>query len=228
MLKIENLSKSFHHKKILKKISFSLEAGEHVALLGPNGTGKTTLLKILAGIVRPLSGSGWLLDQKMFTEDSSHRSNLIFWGHASLFYPSLSGLENLKLFFELRNDSISHTQIKEQLEIYHLDKHLFEPIRTYSAGMLQRLSMIKLTLASWQLALIDEPTTGLDVEGLNYLNKLTDSWKSDHKTILFSTHDAAWVKQHAHRILVLKNGVIEENISSPDQEKIEQMMRRKS
>ncbi|NOZ09204.1 MAG: ABC transporter ATP-binding protein [FCB group bacterium] len=208
MLTVNNISKSFHHKKILKQVSFEVGRGEHVALLGPNGAGKTTLLKILAGIVRPLSGTAELLGEKLFTENSAHRRHLIFWGHAALFYPALTGYENIALFLALRAEKVSPESIREHLERYHLEGSKKDPVRTYSAGMLQRLTMIKLTLSSWQLGLIDEPTTGLDIEGLEFLKSLSEQWKRESKTLIFSTHDADWVRDRADRILLIDQGKV--------------------
>ncbi len=224
MLTVKNISKSFHHKKILKNISFEVEQGDHIALLGPNGAGKTTLLKILAGIVRPLTGTATLLGEKMFTEDSAHRRHLIFWGHSALFYPALTGYENIALFLAMRGDEISQVSIRENLQRYHLEHNERDPVRTYSAGMLQRLTMIKLALASWELGLIDEPTTGLDIEGLEYLNQLSEQWKKDHKTLIFSTHDASWVRKRADRILFIDHGKVAFNTSDVASSDIEAIM----
>ncbi len=208
MLIVKNITKSFHHKRILKHVSFEIGQGEHVALLGPNGAGKTTLLKILAGIVRPLAGTAELLGEKLFTENSSHRRHLVFWGHSALFYPALTGYENISLFLALRDEKVSSDAIREHLKTFHLEGSENDPVRTYSAGMLQRLTMIKLALSSWQLGLIDEPTTGLDIEGLEFLKSLSEQWKQERKTLLFSTHDADWVRERADRILLIDQGKV--------------------
>lgn len=213
---ISDIAKSFHHKRVLKSISFQLNPGDRTVLIGPNGVGKTTLLKILAGIMRPDKGTGSLQNLPMFTDDARHRKNLILWAHQSLFYPAFTAMENLKFFFELRNDAVSTKQIDDEFVKYDLHRHKSEPVRIYSAGMLQRLTMIKLSLSSWDLALMDEPTSALDISGLKQLDQLIDTWSNEGKSILFSTHDIQWAEKHSDRVIGICNGKVELDKPKPN------------
>jgi ABC-type multidrug transport system ATPase subunit len=212
---ISNIAKSFHHKRVLKSISFQLNSGERTVLIGPNGVGKTTLLKILAGIMRPDKGTGSLNDLPMFTDDARHRNDMILWAHQALFYPAFTAMENLRFFFELRSDIVSNEQIEREFVKYDLHRHKSEPVRIYSAGMLQRLTMIKLTLSSWKLALMDEPTSALDISGLKQLDHLFETWSNEGRSLLFSTHDIQWAEKHSDRVIGIRNGKVELEKSTP-------------
>ncbi|NQU68094.1 MAG: ABC transporter ATP-binding protein [Candidatus Marinimicrobia bacterium] len=215
ILSVQHVAKSFHHKKILKDVSFQLSGASASVLIGPNGVGKTTLLKTLAGVMRPDSGEAHLVSLPLFTENFSHRKHLIYWSHQSLFYPAFSGMENIRFFLSLRNQSIHDQKIIEQLDYFGLLPQINDPVRIYSAGMLQRLTMIKMILSDWKLALMDEPTSALDVDGLDHLNHLMKQWKEDGRALLFSTHDIGWAESWADTALCIRNGVIEQEISSP-------------
>ncbi len=220
VLSVSHISKSFHFKQVLKNITFSLSSGTGNVLIGTNGAGKTTLLKVLAGIMRPDEGTGSLVSQVMFKEACKYRKHLIFWGHQALLYPAFTGMENIKFFLSIRGEHQSDSRILEELEKYGLHHQLHDPVRIYSAGMLQRLAMIRLSLADWKVALLDEPTSALDVDGVRQLNRLITEWKGSGKTILYSTHDIHWAADHADRALCIIKGVIGKDIPSPTVQQI--------
>ncbi|MFQ6610332.1 MAG: ATP-binding cassette domain-containing protein [Fidelibacterota bacterium] len=215
ILSVNNVTKSFHHKKILRDISFQISEPSASVLIGTNGVGKTTLLKTLAGVMRPDSGTATLKEFPLFTENISHRNHLIYWSHQALFYPAFTGIENIRFFLSLRDKSVNDNRIREELDRFGLLRQIDDPVRIYSAGMLQRLTMIKLILSNWTLALMDEPTSALDVEGLEHLNGLIKEWKSNGRTILFSTHDIKWAEQWADKALCIRGGIVDREIHSP-------------
>ena len=184
ILKVENLSKTFNHRIILNDVSFSMVAGDCTALLGPNGSGKTTLLKLLSGVMKPQKGSGSLFSQPLFKANYKYRIHLIYLGHAPMLYPALTVIENLRFFFQIRREIVLLSEIQESLDEFGLLEQSNEPVRNFSAGMLQRLDLVRLKLSNWQLALLDEPNSALDQEGLQILNTLLLNWKSQGKSIL--------------------------------------------
>jgi len=215
ILSVQHIAKSFHHQKILRDISFQLSEASASVLIGPNGVGKTTLLKTLAGIMRPDSGNAQLMEMPLFTENFTHRNQLIYWSHQSLFYPAFSGIENIRFFLSIRNQKLPDSQIENQLERFGLIRQRYDPVRIYSAGMLQRLTMIRMILSDWTLALMDEPTSALDVDGLDHLNRLMDKWKRAGRVLLFSTHDITWAETWADTALCIRDGVVDQQIFSP-------------
>ncbi len=218
------IAKSYQHRPVLSSVDFSLKSGECVALIGPNGAGKTTLLKILAGIIRPDRGRSALLDSPMFGSSPEYRNHLVFWGHQALAYPAFSGIENIDFFLKLRSIRIRRQEIIQSFEAADIDSQSNDPVRNYSAGMLQRLNIIRLSLTPWSLALLDEPTSGLDASGLALLNRYFDDWTGREKTILFTSHDADWTAARADRILVLQNGKITEDLQSQSAADLKTMM----
>lgn len=165
--------------------------------------------------MRPDSGTATLKEFPLFTENISHRNHLIYWSHQALFYPAFTGIENIRFFLSLRDKSVNDNRIREELDRFGLLRQIDDPVRIYSAGMLQRLTMIKLILSNWTLALMDEPTSALDVEGLEHLNGLIKEWKSNGRTILFSTHDIKWAEQWADKALCIRGGIVDREIHSP-------------
>lgn len=210
ILKVENLSKTFNHRIILNDVSFSMAAGDCTALLGPNGSGKTTLLKLLSGVMKPQKGSGSLFNQPLFKANYKYRIDLIYLGHAPMLYPALTAIENLRFFFQIRREIVLLSEIQESLDEFGLLEQSNEPVRNFSAGMLQRLNLVRLGLSNWQLALLDEPNSVLDQEGLQILNTLLLNWKSQGKSILFSTHDVNWAKSMSTKGLILSKAKLNE------------------
>ena len=220
MFDVENISKTFHHRPVLRDVSFSIKPGERVGLVGPNGAGKTTLLKILASVVQPQRGKAILNNRSMLSGEPQDRKGIIYWGHQSMLYPAFTATENLDFFLKLRGDHYSRERIHQELTRFRLASHRLAAVRTYSAGMLQRVSMARLALSSWQLGFLDEPTSGLDEEGLHLLDQLIGEWQQEKRSILFASHELDWVSTHADRVLVLQNGQIAYNLVQPSREKV--------
>lgn len=187
-----------------------------VLLAGRNGCGKTTLLKILAGIMRPEWGSANINGQLLFTADSSWRKDMIYLGHRPNLYPAFSARENLQLSVQLRGQAWDEQRFQSLLERYELNGRENDPIRIFSEGMLQRLGLIRMELATWQLALMDEPSAALDVDGEKLLKSTILEWKSIGRTVLFTSHDLAWGASCADRALLLDEGLITQQLNRPN------------
>lgn len=209
------IGKSFHFRSVLKDVTFTLNRGENVFLFGRNGCGKTTLLQILAGTMRPEKGSASLNDEPLFTAQYNWRRNMVFMGHQPFVYPVFTARENLTLALRLRGDAWDESLFQEQLKRYGLQGREDDEVRVYSQGMMQRLGLIRLAMSSWQLAYLDEPTSALDVDGALRLNESIREWKAAGKTLLFTSHDMAWGADRADRALLLENGIISREISDP-------------
>ncbi len=215
LLNVKGVCKSFHLHPVLREASFSLAAGETVLLFGRNGCGKTTLLRILAGIMRPEKGTARLNGLPLFTTDSRWRRDMVYLGHRPNLYPTFTARENLMLSTRLRRQVWDEAAFQTLLARYGLAGHEGEPVRVYSEGMLQRLGLIRLELASWRLALLDEPSTALDVDGAELLSETMVRWRSGGRTMLFTSHDLGWGVARADRAFLLSRGIIAEDVSTP-------------
>ena len=223
-----HIAKSFHLRAVLKEVTFSLENGEAVLLLGRNGSGKTTLLNILAGVMRPERGSAQLNGHPLFSSDSTWRSHMVHLGHRAGLYPAFTARENLRLCLRLRRERWDEEAFQAQLARYGLRGRGNDPIRIYSEGMLQRLGLIRMELTNWQVAFLDEPTSALDVDGTAVLQATMERWRSDDRTALFTSHDMSWGAARASRALLLKDGIIAEEITDPGSRDLSFLLRREA
>lgn len=212
----ERIAKSFHRHPVLQEVSFSLSEAEVVILIGRNGCGKTTLLRILAGIMRPEGGRANLRGKALFTTDSSWREDMVYLGHRPNLYPAFSARENLRLSVSLRGQAWDEQTFQALLARYELTGRENDPIQVYSEGMLQRLGLIRLELATWKLALMDEPSSALDVKGEDLLKSTIAGWRSQGRTVFFTSHDLTWGAACADRAILLDNGTITERLEHPD------------
>jgi heme ABC exporter ATP-binding subunit CcmA len=216
----QDIAKSFHLNPVLSGVSFSLEVGETILLFGRNGCGKTTLLRILAGIMRPEGGRAELNGHSLFTTDSRWREGMVYLGHRPALYPAFTARENLSLSVQLRRQTWDEGKFQSLLERYGLAGREEEPVRVYSEGMLQRLGLVRLGMVSWQLALLDEPSSALDVDGAQLLSETIRYWRSVNRTVFLTSHDMEWGADQADRALLLAQGRIYTELGSPTEHKL--------
>ena len=136
------------------------------------------------------------------------RRFLLYLGHEPGLYPPLSALENLQLVANIYGEDSSRKRIEKHLEAVGVDYSREGPIREFSRGMLQRLSLAKASIISWKLLLLDEPTTGLDSDGIELLSYMVESWKKEGRSLLVVSHDKLWISKYMDRVVVLENGEI--------------------
>jgi heme exporter protein A len=206
LISIENLSKFYGNRPALRQFNAEIGRGETIALVGANGSGKTTLLRILAGLSRPTTGQvrigGWLLPQ----ETAMVRAQIGFLSYAAIAYDDLSAHENLAFFAKLYGLSEAGPRISDLLQRVGLAKRAHDKASTFSRGMLQRLGLARAILHQPALLLLDEPYTGLDLEGAKLLDSVVAEWAAAGRTTILALHDLAHAAQVASRALVLKAG----------------------
>ena len=220
LLAASHIGKSFHLLPVLKDLSLAVDTGETVFLFGRNGSGKTTLLKILAGVMRPEKGAATLNDRPLFTADSRWRRDMVYLGHRPCLYPAFTARENLMLSVRLRREAWDEAAFQSLLEVYGLKGREDDPVGVYSEGMLQRLGLIRIELASWRMALLDEPAAALDVDGAALLGETLHRWRELGRSILFTSHDMAWGTAHTGRAVLLRRGIIAEDIPAPEKDRL--------
>jgi len=184
---VHRLERRFGAVRALRGVELEIPRGRTVALFGSNGAGKTTLLRVLAGLLRPSSGEARILGSPL-PGDSSLRRRIGVLGHDSFVYGDLTGAENLTYYarlYEVRD----RTRVDALLGELGLRDAADRPARTYSRGMLQRLSLARAIIHEPELLLLDEPFTGLDPTGSNLLQDFLARLRSRGVTVFMTTHD---------------------------------------
>ena len=217
MLSIQNVKKQFGYRPVLRDVSLKIKDGEFLGLVGPNGSGKSTLLRIVVRVVSCDGGSISWNGNSILNTGADQRRPLLYIGHEPGFYPPLSAAENLHLIAKLYSLEPSAEDVEKNLYEVGLDPARTGPIREFSRGMLQRLTLAKALTIPWELLLLDEPTTGLDGQGKSMLSQLTETWRKKDRSLLLVSHDEEWLSSHCDRVVQLSNGRIQR--SEADREK---------
>ena len=205
-LEIHGLKKSFGLKPILRGVDLSIHAGERLALLGANGVGKTTLLRILAGLSRPGAGQITLDSLDLLRQTQEVRRKVGFLAHQPYLYDELTALENLLFFARMYAVEQPQARATQLLQRVGLNRKARERAGSLSRGQIQRLALARALLHAPQLLLLDEPDTGLDQEGLEILRELLQEHHAQGGTILFTTHNLEAALQHSEQIAMLHRG----------------------
>ena len=159
---VRELCKDFGYLKAVNEVSFEVNNGETIAIFGGNGAGKTTLIKIIATLLSPTSGTIYLNDAEIKHNSEEMRNNLGLISHSLFLYSDLNAIENLRYFGKLYRVDDLDDRINELLTEFGLLPRMYDSVRTYSRGMLQRLSIARAVIHNPKLLLLDEPFTGLD------------------------------------------------------------------
>ena len=192
----------------LRGVNLTIHAGECVALVGHNGSGKTTLLKIAAQLTQPSRGkiAFFAGETPVALEDVKTRVGMV--GHHTLVYDELTAEENLVFFAKLFGLSDPAEKARRALDPVGLSGRASDPVRTFSRGMRQRLSIARALLASPELLLLDEAGTGLDPEGQQWLAATIRRLRDSGCTILMSTHGRNETQEAVTRAIRLEAGKI--------------------
>ncbi|MCS6989343.1 MAG: ABC transporter ATP-binding protein [Chloroherpetonaceae bacterium] len=201
VIEVLELSKHYGAKKAVDDISFAVEQGQVFGFLGPNGSGKTTTIGLLLGVINKTKGV-----IKLFESDDLDSARLRIGATLETpnFYPYLSGFENLKIVAKIKG--ASEKQIHNALELVGLSARAKSPFRTYSLGMKQRLALAAATLSNPDLVILDEPTNGLDPDGIRDVRQIIKRLADEGKTIFLSSHLLSEVEQVCTHVAVIKNG----------------------
>lgn len=213
MIECQAVTKQYGVQTVLRGINLHIAQGEFVSIVGANGAGKSTLLRILATLIRPTTGSvkigGWSLP----AEADRVRRHLGLVSHHSLLYPELTSAENLHFYARLYHLPNPDQAVKTALQGVGLWSRQRDLVRTFSRGMLQRLTIARATLHQPDVLLLDEPYTGLDQEAIALLDQLLKREHEIGRTILLITHDLARGFELCNRLLILQKGRITHEIN---------------
>lgn len=207
-IEVQHLVKQFNRKLVLRKVDFKATPGEFVALVGPNGSGKTTFLRILGTLLRPSGGMVMLAGYRLPLQADHVRRCLGVVSHQPLLYGDLSAEENLRFYCKLYGVSNIEKRIAEVLELVGLDKRKRDHVRIFSRGMQQRLAIGRAVLHEPTILLLDEPYTGLDQDACSMLDVVLRRVSADLRTVVMASHDLVRISDLASRFDVLSRGVI--------------------
>ena len=188
----------------VNSVDMSVRRGEVYGFLGPNGAGKTTTLRMLVGLIRPTSGTATVAGHMPGSPAGLARIGSLIEGPG--FYPYLSGRENLKVVADLA--SVSRKRVDEVLDMVDMTSRAGRKFGTYSTGMKMRLGVAAAILKDPELLILDEPTNGLDPQGMAEMRKLIRDIGQGDRTVLLSSHLLGEVEQICDRVGVISNGTL--------------------
>jgi ABC-type multidrug transport system ATPase subunit len=207
IIQVRNLTKNFRDIKAVDNLSFSVDTGQVYGFLGQNGAGKSTTIRMLLTLITPTSGEIELFGMNL----SKHRKEILRQVGAIIerpdFYKYLTALENLRLFASMSGVKISEKKLMDQLDMVGLAERANSKVKTYSQGMKQRLGIATALVHDPGLIILDEPTNGLDPQGIaDVRNLILLLSKERKKTLLISSHLLSEMELIADSMIIIDKG----------------------
>lgn len=213
ILKTHNLSKKFKNKTVIDNINLKVKKGEIYGLLGENGAGKTTLLKLITNIIKPTSGKVEIFGKEIGRNNCDTLRRIGSMIGKPMLYEDLTARENLKIHAEYLG-YYKNNKVEEALQLAGLNIKNNEPLKKYSLGMKQRLSIAKAVLTKPELLILDEPINFLDPKGIRDMTSLLYTLSKEYEiTILMSSHILSQLEQIVDTIGIIKDGLLKTQIS---------------
>ncbi len=225
ILQVKNLTKIYKKHKFVtvkrivgvEKLNFEVYENEIFGLLGLNGSGKTTVIKLILGLLKPDEGEIYFFDKKL--PNWSINKYLGYLPEMVSFNKNFSGYE-LLTFYSKITDFIDSQRLNEVIKFVKLDKDIFRKVSDYSKGMIQRLGIAQAIVHNPELLIFDEPTSGLDPVGIKEIRDLILELKSQGKTIFFSSHLISELEKVCDRVGIIHKGKIIRIVDNKEWQKI--------
>lgn len=202
ILSLNNLTKKFGPLTAVDNLSFTIEKGNVYGILGPNGSGKSTTLGIVLNVVNKTSGSFTWFDGETTTHDALKKVGAII--ERPNFYPYMTASQNLNLVAKIKG--VSEDKIDEKLDLVGLYERKDSRFKTFSLGMKQRLAIASALLNDPEILILDEPTNGLDPQGIHQIREIIKKIASSGTTILLASHLLDEVEKVCTHVVILRKG----------------------
>lgn len=208
MIEIKELEKSFGKFEVLKNISFYVESGKVTAIVGPNGSGKTTIIKSILGLVKPNHGD-ILINNKSILGEHLYRKEIGYMPQSASFPDNLTVREVIKMVCDLRNVDIEPDP--KLIDALNLSPEMNKQIKNLSGGNKQKVSAVIALMFNPSVIILDEPTAGLDPAASNNLKEFIAEEKKKNKAIILTSHIMSEIEELADHIIFLIDGKIKFN-----------------
>lgn len=203
ILTLKNLDKKFGRVHAVNNLSFDIKKGNVYGILGPNGSGKSTTLGIILNVVNKTSGDFSWFDGNLSTHQALKKVGAII--ERPNFYPYMTAIQNLSLICKIKDTSTEN--INEKLKIVNLFDRRNSKFKTYSLGMKQRLAIASALLNNPEILILDEPTNGLDPQGIHEIREIIQKIAKSGTTILLASHLLDEVEKVCSHVVVIREGV---------------------
>ena len=201
------MTKKFKEVLAVDQLNFSVKRGDVFGFLGPNGAGKSTTIRMILSLIKPTSGSIKIFGKSLIDNRMEILSNVGAIVEKPDFYLYLPAIKNLEILAKISGKEVSQKRIIELLELVGLNDRAKSKVKTYSHGMKQRLGIAQTLLHDPELIVLDEPTTGLDPQGMKEIRDLILRLsKEENKTIFLSSHILSEIELVANRMIIINKG----------------------
>jgi len=207
IIEISSLSKRFKEVLAVDELNFTVKRGDVFGFLGPNGAGKSTTIRMILSLITPTSGSIKIFGKFLIENRIEILANVGAIVEKPDFYQYLPAIKNLEILAKISGKDVSQSRIYELLEMVGLKDRAKSKVKTYSHGMKQRLGIAQTLLHDPELIVLDEPTTGLDPQGMKEIRDLIIRLsKDENKTIFLSSHILSEIELVANRMIIINKG----------------------
>jgi ABC-2 type transport system ATP-binding protein len=207
IIEVKGLQKNFGAFTAVKDVSFTVNKGDVFGFLGPNGAGKSTTMRCMLSLIKPNAGQISIFGKNLFEERNAILAKVGSIVEKPDFYKYLSALKNLEIFARISGAEVSQKAIYETLEFVGLSGREKDKVGGFSHGMRQRLGIAQTLLHQPELIILDEPTTGLDPQGIIEVRDLILRLKHEqNKTVILSSHQLAEIELVANRMVIINKG----------------------
>lgn len=203
---VDHVSLQIKNAKLLSDVNLKLESGMVYGLRGRNGSGKTVMMKCICGFMRPTEGK-ITINGKVLHKDMDFLPSAGIIIEEPGFFPNYSGFKNLKILAGIQN-RISDIKIREMMEMVGLDTKMKKPVGKYSLGMRQRLGIAQAMMEDPDILILDEPTNGLDEDGVEWFRQFILEQKERGKLILLASHSREDIEMLSDEVYYMEKGVL--------------------
>ncbi len=207
-LEVRGLTRAFGVRKALDGVDLDLPERAFLSVFGPNGAGKTTLIKVLTTLLNPTNGTAQVLGLDVVGDAVELRTHIGLISHNPLLYPDLTAEENLLFFADMYGVEQPQVRVSELLEAVELDHRRLDLTRTFSRGMLQRLSIARALLHRPEVLFLDEPYSGLDPHAMDILDALIAQIRDEHTFVMISHDLDKGLELCSHALILSKGRVV--------------------